>query len=144
MQRLHTLNNIFLASQPSPADFEQAKNGGIRTVINLRHEDETKDFNERDVIKRLGLNYYNPAFSGPAELTDHIFDRTRELLRDAERPILLHCSSANRVGAIWLAYRVLDNGLSVDQALTEARTVGLKSPAYEQIARDYIKRMRSK
>ena len=138
--RLHTLEGVFLASQPKPEDFEQAKNGGVRTVINLRHDQEIKEFDEQQVVTDLGLNYIALPWNGPDELTDSVFNQARELLNTAERPILLHCGSANRVGAVWLPWRALDGGLSYDEALAEAKTVGLKSPAYEEKARDYIKR----
>lgn len=138
--RLHTYQGIFLASQPAAEDFEQAKKGGIKTVINLRHPEENKKFNEMQVVLGQGLKYENPAWNGPEELTDAKFDEVRQLLNTAQRPILLHCASANRVGAHWLTYRVLDGGLSVEDALAEAKVVGLKSPDYEAKARDYIKR----
>ncbi len=138
--RLHTYKGIFLASQPSADDFAQAKNGGVKTVINLRHASENKDFDEEAAVTKLGLGYHNPAWNGPDELTDAKIDSARELLRTAEDPILLHCSSANRVGAIWLAYRVLDDGATMDDALAEAKIVGLKSPAYERIIKNYIGR----
>jgi uncharacterized protein (TIGR01244 family) len=140
IQRLHTYQGIFLASQPSPADFEQARKGGVRTVINQRHESEITDFDERAIVKSLGLRYENPAWNGTAELTDEVIDHTRDLLNTAERPILMHCSSANRTGAVWLAYRALDGGLSWDEALAEAKTVGLKSPEYEAKVREYVQR----
>ncbi|MEM9556140.1 MAG: protein tyrosine phosphatase family protein [Acidobacteriota bacterium] len=137
--RLHTLDGVFLASQPQPADFERARTDGVKTVINLRHEDET-DFDEPTVVEELGLGYVHLPFNGPDELTDEVFDQARELLRTTERPILLHCGSANRVGAVWLPYRVLDEGLSWDEALAEAKEVGLKTPAYEELAKDYVER----
>jgi len=138
--RLHTFGGVFLASQPTPEDFAQSKMGGVRTVINLRHESEIGDFNEREVIEDLELNYISLPWNGPEELTDGIFDELRNLLNTAERPILLHCSSANRVGAVWVPWRVLDGGISLEAALAEAKTVGLKSPAYEAKAIEYIER----
>ena len=141
IQRLHTYQGIFLASQPQQADLERAAQGGIKTVINLRLPDEVKDFDEEQVVTDLDMTYHNPGFDGPAMLTDAIFDRVRGHLNDAaQKPMLIHCSSANRVGAIWLAHRVLDSGLTMDQALAEAKTVGLKLPAYEEKAKNYIKR----
>lgn len=142
IKRLHTYDGIFLASQPSASDLEQAAQSGIRTVINQRHDSEPSDFDERATVESLGLQYHNPAWNGPDELSDEIIDETRELLRTAPRPILLHCGSANRAGAIWLAYRALDGGVDIEAAATEARTVGLKSTEYEEIVRDYIDRHR--
>lgn len=138
--RLHTYNGIFLASQPGVEDFEQAKAGGVQTVINLRTPEENKDFNEQEVIEGLGLKYHNVAVAGPDEMTDEKIDEVLGLLRDGERPILMHCASANRVGAMWLAYRVLDGGLTYDDALAEAKIVGLKSPVLEEKAKGYIER----
>jgi uncharacterized protein (TIGR01244 family) len=143
VQRLHTLGGVFLASQPSADDFEQAKLGGVKTVINLRHPKEQTEFDERMVVEGLGLTYVSLPWSGHEELTDAIFDRSRELLKSAQRPILLHCASANRVGAVWLPHRVLDGGISIDAALAEARTIGLRTPEFEVKARDYIARRSS-
>lgn len=134
------MEGVFLASQPSEADFAQASMGGIRTVINLRHDFENQDMNEATVVQDLGLNYVHVPWNGPEELTDEVLDELRAQLNQAERPILMHCASANRVGAVWLAYRMLDGGLSAEEALAEAKTVGLKSPAYEAKALDYVER----
>lgn len=138
--RLHTLGDVFLASQPGPEDLVQAGKEGVRTVINLRHASELEEFDEQQIVEAEGLAYINLPWGGPDELTDDVFDEVREHLRTARRPILMHCSSANRVGAVWLPHRVLDGGLSWDAALAEARTVGLRSPDYEAKARDYIRR----
>ncbi len=138
--RLHTYRGVFLASQPSPEDLDQAKKGGVKTVINLRHAGEIKNFDERRFVIDLGLQYENPAWNGPDELTDAVLDQIRHLLKTVPRPILLHCSSGNRVGAVWLAYRILDDDLSWADALVESKAVGLKSPTYQEKIRQYVQR----
>lgn len=144
VQRLHTLGGVFLASQPEKEDFTHAKEGGIKTVLNLREPSEI-DWDEGELVKSLGMEYVNIPFKSPETLTDEVFDKSRTLLVDKEkRPLLVHCSSANRVGAIWLAHRVLDAGKPYDEALKEAKTVGLKLPAFEEKAKDYIERMQKK
>jgi len=75
-------------------------------------------------------------------LTPKVFDKARKLLRTSEKPILLHCSSANRVGAVWIPFRALDMGIPLEQAVEEAKTIGLKTPAYEEIARQYVRNIR--
>jgi hypothetical protein len=51
------------------------------------------------------------------------------VLDDAQAaPVLLHCSSANRVGAVWMALQV-QKGKSREEAEKEARAIGLSSPA---------------
>lgn len=138
IDKLHTLNGIYLAGQPTPADFAQARKDGVKTVINLRHPAEIKELDEAQVVEAAGLHYVSIPFKEPAELTDAVFDAVRHQLKTAPRPILMHCGSANRVGAVWLPYRVLDEGRTYEEALAEAKTVGLKSSEYENTARTYI------
>jgi uncharacterized protein (TIGR01244 family) len=138
VQRIHTFQGIFLASQPTPVDFEHAQKGGIKTVVNLRHHSEVKDFDEAAVVTALGLTYVNLPWNGPDELSDAVFDRGRELLNTAERPLMMHCSSANRVGPIWIAWRILDGGATWEAAYAEAVQIGMRTPAYADKAKAYV------
>lgn len=139
IEKVHTVSGVFLAGQPDEAGFQAAKAGGVRTVINIRHDSEV-EVDEKALVEGLGMIYLHLPWNGAEELTDEVFDRTREMLKTAEKPILFHCKSANRVGATWLPYRVLDGGLALEAAVEEAKSVGLKSPEYEDKARDYIAR----
>ncbi len=138
IQRLHTWNGYFLASQPSADDLAQAKAGGIKTVVNLRKPTEPIGYDEAAAVEQLGLAYVTLPFSNKDELTDAVFDRARELLNGIERPALVHCASANRVGALWLAWRTLDGGIALDAATAEAKTIGLKTPELEARAKEYV------
>jgi uncharacterized protein (TIGR01244 family) len=139
IQRMHTLGGVFLASQPAAEDLQHAKEGGIKTVVDLRKPEENRGFDEPKRVQELGLTYVSIPFQSPEELTPELLDRARAVLNDdSKKPILLHCSSANRVGAVWLAHRIVDGGLPWDQALAEAKTVGLKLPAYEDKVREYL------
>jgi len=138
--RLHELGGVFLASQPGPEDFAAVKACGVRTVINLRRDSELRDFDEKQAVETQGMTYISLPFGSPAEMTDEVLDRARAELKAAPRPILMHCASANRVGAVWLPYRVLDGGLSWDDAVAEAKVVGLRSAELEAKARDYVER----
>jgi uncharacterized protein (TIGR01244 family) len=137
--RVHEMDGIYLAGQPTPGDFEDAKKAGIKTVITLRHDKEI-EFDESTVVTSLGMDFVRLPWSGPEELTDAVFDRGRELLASAPRPLMMHCNSANRVGPIWIAYRVLDGGVAFDDALREAKTIGLKTAEFADQAREYIER----
>ena len=144
VKQLHALGDIYLAGQPSPEDFQEFKKRGVKSVLNLRTKEEL-DFDEAKTIKNLGLEYHHIPIAGPDSLTDENFDKLRKLLNEKEqRPMLLHCTAANRVGAVWLAHRVLDGGLTYDAALAEAKTVGLKTPALEAKAKDYIAKQKVK
>jgi uncharacterized protein (TIGR01244 family) len=140
----HRLGKLYLAGQPSADDLRIAKEQGIKTVLNLRKKEELT-WDEEAAVKKLGLNYISLPFQSPAELKDDVFDHAREVLSDKDQqPVLLHCASANRVGAIWLAHRVLDDKVPYDQALEEARKVGLKAPPLEAAAKAYIAKVQTK
>ena len=56
----------------------------------------------------------------------------------SNQPMLIHCGSANRVGAFWMIYRVVDQGWPEDKALDEATKIGLTSPVLKTFAHEYI------
>lgn len=137
---LTRLGDLYFAGQPSAGDLALLPDAGVTTVISLRHEAELGGFDEKSAVQDLGLQYLEVPWNGPAELTDDVFDRTRAMLLEVDSPTLFHCGSANRVGAVWLPYRVLDEGVPVEQAVEEARKIGMRTPEYEARALDYIAR----
>lgn len=142
VQRLHMFRGVYLASQPEPDDFRIARDAGIRTVLDLREKGE-RTWDEAVLVEKLGMEYHSLPFKAPDTLTDAVFDQARSLLNDrSKRPLLFHCSTANRVGAVWLAHRILDHGLSFEEALAESRQLGLELPAYIDRARTYIGKAR--
>ena len=135
--RVHTYDGYYLASQPSPHDFKEAAKRGVATVINLRYPRET-DFDEHNIVTDLGMAYKQVSFDSPEDLTVRKLNEIRELLNDSKQPILLHCSSANRVGAAWLAYRVAETGESFQSALLEAKNIGLRTEGFIDVVRQYV------
>jgi protein tyrosine phosphatase (PTP) superfamily phosphohydrolase (DUF442 family) len=141
--RVHEQGGALLASQPAAADLGLARARGVRTVISLRRADEPVGYDEPAEAERIGLDYVPLPWLAPDDLTDELFGEARRLLRDTPRPLLLHCGSGNRVAAVWLPWRVLDDGAPLEVALAEAREIGLASPEYERRARDYIERQKA-
>lgn len=138
LERLHTMGGIWLSSQPTEAELIALRDGGLVTVIDLRGPDEDRGFEEERRAGELGLDYVALPIVSPDDLTDSTFNRGRELFEGGTRPMLMHCKSANRVGALWLAWRATDGGLPLEDAIEEAREVGLRNPALEARAREYI------
>jgi protein tyrosine phosphatase (PTP) superfamily phosphohydrolase (DUF442 family) len=56
----------------------------------------------------------------------------------SNQPAYVHCGSASRVGSVWLAKRVVQDGWPVDKATEEARAIGLRGEPLEKFALDYI------
>ncbi len=146
IRNLHRLGRIYLAGQPSTDDFRKAKEDeGIRTVVNLRMAIEQLGTDQAGDLKRLGIEYHWFPFGTPDGLTDEIFDKSRAVISDrTKQPVMMYCASANRVGAIWLVHRVLDDKLTYVKTLDEAHEVGLRFPPYEEKAKAYIERQLAK
>jgi protein tyrosine phosphatase (PTP) superfamily phosphohydrolase (DUF442 family) len=143
-RNVHSFGKNLLCGQPTADDFAELKKRGIKVVITLRKKGEV-NWDEPGVLKELGLKFHRFGFQAPDSLKDEIFDKSRKLLNDSKKnPVMLHCGSANRVGAIWAAHRVLDHGVSLEDALQEAKVVGLRTPGYRDKAVDYIKRAKAK
>src|SRR5438093_10100455 len=103
VQPLHVLDDIYLAGQPSKEDFRALKERGVKSVVNLRTKEEL-DWDEAKVLKDLDLEYHHIPIKTADALTDETFDKVRKLFNDRdERPLLVHCAVASRVGAVWLA-----------------------------------------
>lgn len=131
---------LWLAGQPSPAALDELARRGVRHVVNMRHSSEPIGYDERAAVEALGMSYEHRPWNGAAQLTDQVFADYRAIFSRAAEPTLVHCGSANRVGAVWIAWRALDGGLELEQAVAEARRVGLSSAEYEATAREYVAR----
>ncbi|MCA9002604.1 MAG: hypothetical protein KDB61_11820 [Planctomycetes bacterium] len=139
MNKLAKKGDVYLAGQPSPQDLAWFDQQGVGFVINLRKGSEM-NFDEEKICADLGMTYAELPWNGADELTDEVFDAGRSLLESAASPVLLHCASSNRVGPIWMAWQVLDRGADLETATQEAKLAGMRTPAYESMARDYIAR----
>lgn len=135
------LASVVTGGQPTPEQLERLKAAGIRVVVDLRDPMEQRSFDEPATVRGLGLEYVNVPVR-PGVTSDEQLDRVREALRSAdERPVFLHCATANRVGGALLPHLILDQGLSEDDATERAMEVGLRSPEYLEWGLDYARRV---
>lgn len=137
------LPDVVTAGQPSAPQLAALASAGLKTVLDLRHLEEARGFDEPSAARAGGLDYVSLPM-GYEDVADTIFDTVRDVLRDsARRPVLLHCASANRVGAVLLPHLVLDHGVEVDEALRRVAAVGLRHRGIAQAALDYLRRKRA-
>lgn len=138
-KNVHRCGSLYLAGQFTPDDISRITEAGIKRVITLRTEGEI-EWDEAAALKKVDLELIEVPFRSPDSLTDEVFDEIRELLSDQTTATLFHCGSANRVGGVWLPFRVLDEGVDVETALKEAKEIGLRNEGYQKKALDYIQR----
>lgn len=98
---------------------------GFRAIIDLRTPPEGTAA-ERVAAEAAGLRYFNIPVSGGAPSDDQVRAFAGLLEDPVNFPVLVHCVSADRVGAMWTLYRVM-KGAPFSIAVEEGRTVGMKS-----------------
>lgn len=131
---------IATAGQPDAAAWAALARAGFKSVVDLREAAEPRGHDEAAEIARAGLQYL-PLPVGHGSLGDRQFDALRDFLRVPDnRPVVVHCQSANRVGALVLPYLVLDEHIPLEEAKRLAESIGLRSPDYAALALDYIHR----
>lgn len=113
---------------------------GFKSVINLRQATEANVNIEQNSAKakELGLKYIHIPFN-TQQLDPKVIDNFLAAIADKNnQPAYVHCGSASRVGSVWLAKRVVQDGWSVEKATEEAKAIGLRGEPLEKFALDYI------
>lgn len=134
------LPGVGAAGQPGSNDWKELASAGVRTVVDLRAPNEPRGHDEPEAVRAAGMAYV-PIPVTQFTLGDAQFDEVRNLLRDpARRPIVVHCASSNRVGALLLPYFALDEQQPLEKAIELAIDAGLRSQELAALAVDYVRR----
>jgi uncharacterized protein (TIGR01244 family) len=118
---------LLIAGQPTAQQIKAAGKAGYRTVLDLRSRLEDRGFDEEKAAGKAKMVYTNVEVT-PDNLTISKVHYFLMMLREAERPVLLHCSTGNRAGALYYSWLVLEKNVPEDQALVQAQAAGLRDP----------------
>jgi len=103
----------------------ELKAQGFNTVVSLLTEEEGVA-EEKAEAHAAGLNFYALGVSTTAPTQAQVEAFSKIASSPANYPILLHCASSNRVGAMWALYR-FHMGVPAEIAIEEGRAAGLKT-----------------
>jgi uncharacterized protein (TIGR01244 family) len=123
-----------------PAAMAELKKEGFTSVINLRvaSEEGANVDAGRAAAQAAGLKYIHLPFE-VAKPDPMLVENFLAAVADkGNQPVYIHCGSANRVGAVWMIKRVLQDGWDIDQARQEAEAIGLTNARLKTFATDYI------
>lgn len=125
--------------QPTDSAFAKLAAHGYRSVLSLRTASEGIDLKqEQAAVEKAGLRYISVPVVSSAPKPEMVDDFVKAVKNKDNQPMLIHCGSANRVGAFWMIYRVVDQGWPEEKALEEAVKIGLRSPVLKTFAHEYI------
>jgi len=131
--------------QPTEQAYAKAAAGGFHSVLSLRTANEGVDLTrERSLVEKNKLRYFNIPVVTSTPRPEHADEFLRLVKEKSNHPMLINCASANRVGAIMMIFRVLEQGWAEDKALEEAIKIGLRGDELKKFARDYIAQHKTK
>lgn len=116
---------VISTGQPTQEQFQALASAGLKHVINLRPASEM-EFDEKTVVESLGMMYHSMPISGAEDVThENAASLSKMLSAISGQPVLVHCASGNRVGALVAVSAADTQGLSVDAAVAEGQRWGL-------------------
>lgn len=118
--------DIAIGGQPSIEQLARVKDDGFRTVLNLRPVTENAGFDEHAEVTRLGLRYLHLPVVTASDLTRAAAAELDKILSDKRNlPIMVHCGSGNRVGALFALRAAWLGRASTEDAINIGHQYGL-------------------
>jgi uncharacterized protein (TIGR01244 family) len=123
LDQVHPVDGVTTAGQPDEAGFKVFADNGYVAVIDLRTEGEDRGLEEASVVESLGMDYINLPI-GRDGITFANAKALQALIKGYDQPVLVHCGSANRVGALFALSEFLESE-DAEAALEAGRAAGL-------------------
>jgi uncharacterized protein (TIGR01244 family) len=140
LPKLSRSGDIYFGGQPTREAVEAAPQRGVKTVINLRSDKEVGalGYDEPALVRQLGMKYVAIPVT-PSTFGIDQADRLKEVLTQISGPVLIHCASSNRVGAVWALYLNRHRGVPLDEAIELGRKAGMSSDMLVELIRKNAK-----
>ncbi len=124
----HQVNeHIFRGGQPSDEAWPSLAHLGVKTVVDLRLENEHPTKQEAQAVEAAGMRYFNVPMHGVVAPSDEQVARVLGLLDSAaEGSVFVHCRrGADRTGTVIACYRMVHDGWDNERAFKEAKSYGM-------------------
>jgi uncharacterized protein (TIGR01244 family) len=119
------VDGITSAGQPNEAALQVFADSGYAAVIDMRGPEEDRGVDDfAGVVEQKGMEYIAFPISDSDQISFETAAKLDALLEDIDGPVLVHCASGNRVGAL-LALRHSLNGASDEEALAHGKNAGM-------------------
>lgn len=134
----HPEAGLLFGGQPTEDQLEAMAGDGLSLVLDLRTEGENRGFDEPAALRTLDVPYMNLPIDADRLALPETFERFIEAMEKADGPVLVHCASGNRVGAMYYAYLVSAKGVDREEARARARANGLGNRTLEGAVDRYL------
>ncbi len=130
-------DSTLTGGQPTFDQLKKASETGFKAVINLRTHGERPDPEQESTwVEGLGMKYFHIPIAGAEGLTLENTKLFAEALSKTENyPLIVHCKSGGRVGALFALKAFHIDGKNIEEALLIGESAGLSSlaPAVKKV-----------
>ena len=135
------LDGVLTGGQPTFDQIKQAAETGFKAVVNLRTDNELPDPAQELIwVEGAGMKYFHIPVSVPEGLTPQKTEVFADVLSKPENyPLIVHCKSGNRVGAMFALKAFHIDGNGIEEALSIGERAGLikLAPTVRKILENY-------
>ena len=139
LPNFHVVNlGLYRGAQPKPGGIKRLAQLGIKTIVNLRDDDERATA-EGAEARVEGLRYFNLPLKRLGRPSDEQVEEVLSVI-DTRRnqPVFVHCKQGvDRTGLVIACYRIVHDGWTSEQAKAEANSFGMHP--WEFGMKDYIR-----
>ena len=116
---------VYRGGQPDEKGFAELSKLGVKTVINLRGDDD-KAKREENWATKNGMKFINVSLGNWLKPKDEDIEKVVALLNQAEnQPVFIHCKrGSDRTGTVIAVYRMMHDNWTAEQAIDEAKSFG--------------------
>ena len=134
--------NLYRGAQPLDGGLKDLAARGIKTIINLRGEDESTSTEEAEA-RAAGFNYFSVPLPGFGRPSTEQVEGILAIINDSRNwPVFVHCKHGkDRTGTIIACYRISHDHWTAKEALKEAKRYGMSWMQFgmKDFIRDYYR-----
>lgn len=127
--RMKISDEITVGAQPSEAELKAMADGGTKSIVSLRTDDEEMQRispqEEGELARSFGMEYVNIPVDMENASPD-LVDRFRDALDDLPKPAYVHCRLGKQAGAFTMMDQAVRKGMTGEELLEAAQNMGFE------------------
>jgi uncharacterized protein (TIGR01244 family) len=142
-ERIQINQQITVGAQPSEAELKAMSDEGVKSVINLRTDDEKMQRLDPEAegrkVRQFGMEYVHIPVS-MQQADEELVDKFRHKLDEVAKPVYIHCRMGKRAGAFAMMDQASKKDMQGEETLEKAEEMGFEceEEALANFVRNYV------